>query len=327
MNPPSGQEAAPPRSGSGDAPGGPAARPLVSRVFLNSRELRAGWRLLVFLAIAAGCAALLSIPLHYVLSYAPNGEAAVSRFSPRFLIAGEGSWLLAIIISARLMAALERRSFGDYALPWRAVFGIRFWRGALWGAISISVLLLLIKAFGGFTFGGIATGGRRALVAGGFWALGFLIATFFEEFLFRGYALATLTSGMGFWPAAAVLSIAFGAIHMGNPGESWPGVLAAVLIGLFFCLTVRRTGVLWFAIGFHFIWDFSESFIYSVPDSGIVTPNHLLNSAFHGPAWLTGGITGPEASALVFVIIAALFIVFHFAHRQVRFPKRVRAQA
>ncbi|HXO27236.1 MAG TPA: hypothetical protein VOA80_07830 [Thermoanaerobaculia bacterium] len=34
---------------------------------------------------------------------------------------------------------------------------------------------------------------------------------------------------------------------------------------------------------------------------------HLLASSFHGLPWLTGGPMGPEASLLVFSLIAALF--------------------
>jgi membrane protease YdiL (CAAX protease family) len=137
----------------------------------------------------------------------------------------------------------------------------------------------------------------------------------------RAYALFTLSDGIRFWPAAGLLSGVFGAIHLGNGGETWVGALAASLIGLFFCFTVRRTGSLWFAVGMHSAWDYAESFIYSVPDSGVTVTGHLLNSSFHGPAWLTGGTTGPEASVFVFVIIGALFIVFGLTRRDARFPR------
>jgi len=60
----------------------------------------------------------------------------------------------------------------------------------------------------------------------------------------------------------------------------------------------------------HASWDWGESFLYSVPDSGAVVPGHLLNSAFHGPQWLTGGTVGPEGSVLGFVLIAAMWVVF-----------------
>ena len=34
-----------------------------------------------------------------------------------------------------------------------------------------------------------------------------------EEFVFRSYQFRTLIDGIGFWPATAVLSILFGAVH------------------------------------------------------------------------------------------------------------------
>src|SRR5689334_24766689 len=41
--------------------------------------------------------------------------------------------------------------------------------------------------------------------------------------------------------------------------------------------------------GFHFMWDYSESFLYGVPDSGLVQPEHLLSTHLSGPTWITGG--------------------------------------
>jgi membrane protease YdiL (CAAX protease family) len=143
----------------------------------------------------------------------------------------------------------------------------------------------------------------------------FLLVGLFEEFLVRGYTQFTLTRGIGFWPAALVLSCAFGLLHLGNEHEQWRGLLAAALIGLFFCLTLRRTGSLWFAVGFHAAWDWGETFFYSVPDSGSVWPGHLLSSSPHGPDWLSGGSVGPEGSVLCFVVIAALWIAFERMHR------------
>jgi membrane protease YdiL (CAAX protease family) len=126
----------------------------------------------------------------------------------------------------------------------------------------------------------------------------------------RGYSQYTLARGIGFWPAALILSSAFGLIHLRNGGEQWPGLLAAAFIGLFFCLTLRRTGTLWFAIGFHAAWDWGETFFYSVPDSGMVAPGHLLSSSLRGPQWLSGGSVGPEGSILCFLVIAATWVAF-----------------
>src|SRR3974377_2389718 len=85
----------------------------------------------------------------------------------------------------------------------------------------------------------------------------------------------------------------------------------AAFIGLFFCLTLRRTGTLWFAVGFHAAWDWGETFFYSVPDSGISYPRQqLLASSLHGSPWLTGGSVGPEGSVLCLVLMAIAWIAF-----------------
>src|SRR5947209_19748976 len=102
--------------------------------------------------------------------------------------------------------------------------------------------------------------------------------------------------------------MAFGGIHFWNPGENWIGLSGASVIGLFFWLTLRRTGNLWFAVGFHASWDWGETFFYSVPDSGMVSPGHLLSSSWRGPDWLSGGPVGPEGSMLCLLVIALVWI-------------------
>jgi hypothetical protein len=109
-----------------------------------------------------------------------------------------------------------------------------------------------------------------------------------------------------------VTSVIFGVVHLANPGESWPGIAGVMAVGLFWCFTLRRTGSLWFAFGMHAAFDFGETFLFSVPDSGMVFPGHLSSAAIHtGPAWLVGGSAGPEASVLDFVILAIFFCIVH----------------
>lgn len=231
----------------------------------------------------------------------------------------EGSMMMAVVVPGFVMARIEGRSFGAFGLPARHAFGKNFWVGALWGIGSLSVLMLALRATGAFEFGAIALHGARIWKFAGYYALFFLITGFFEDFLMRGYSQWVLSRGINFWPAAVFLSFAFGYIHGRNPGETPIGLVAAGLIGFFFCLTLRRTGNLWWAVGFHMTWDWGESYLYSVPDSGAVLPGHLLNSSFHGPEWLTGGSVGPEASYLVFVLIAALWFVFSRAYPRVQY--------
>jgi membrane protease YdiL (CAAX protease family) len=185
--------------------------------------------------------------------------------------------------------------------------------------VSLSVLMLALRVAGAFEFGALELQGARIWKFALYYAVLFLLTAFFEDFLMRGYSQWVLSRGMNFWPAAAFLSFAFGYIHGGNPGEAKTGLVAAGLIGFFLCLTLRRTGDLWWAVGFHMAWDWGESFLYSVPDSGQVLPGHLLNSSLHGPDWLAGGSVGPEGSYLVFVVIGMLWVLFDRAYPEVKY--------
>jgi len=273
-----------------------------STIFFGPDGLRSGWRLLCYLLLAATVAMTVNFTLHHII------HRKLPQIWDESL--GELAAVFVAFVPAFVMARVEKRPFGVYGLPGRGAFGKNFWIGVLWGFAAVSALLLAIRGAGDFSITGLALHGARILKFGAFWAVFFLCVGFFEEFLIRGYTQFTLTQGIGFWPAAVILSLAFGALHLGNAGENKVGILAVVMIALFFCLTLRRTGTLWFAVGFHASFDWGESYFYSVPDSGSLSPGHLLNSSFTGSRWITGGADGPEGSVFVLALIVLWCIFF-----------------
>jgi membrane protease YdiL (CAAX protease family) len=283
---------------------------LLREVFPGPKGLQLVTRWVIYLAMAW---AVFQVEGWLVVSLQSN----VGVLWWRMMI--EASMMLAAILPGFVMARIEGRPFGDFGLPLRRAFGRNFWAGTLWGIASLTVLMLALRWTGAFEFGGLELHGARLWKFAAFYALLFLFAAFFEDFLMRGYSQWVLSQGINFWPAAAFLSAAFGYIHGRNPGETTTGLVAAAMIGFFFCLTLRRTGDLWWAIGFHMAWDWGESYLYSVPDSGALLPGHLLNSNLHGPDWLAGGSVGPEGSCFVFVVIGALWILFDRAYPQVKY--------
>jgi uncharacterized protein len=280
-------------------------------IFVGPQGLRAGWRLLLYVVMWRGLRMLLGVLLEDI-----EPHLAVKVWLD--MMTELGSFVV-VAIPAVVMGWGEKRRFGDYGLPGRGAFGKSFWVGMVWGIVAITGLMLAIGGVGDFSLGRVALHGQRILKFAAFWGAFFVVVGLFEEFLLRGYTQFTLTQGIGFWPAALLLSTTFAALHFGNPGETWVGLLAVAAIGLLFCLTLRRTGNLWFAVGFHASWDWGESYLYSVPDSGQVLPGHLLNSSLHGPDWLTGGSVGPEGSYLVFVVIGALWVLFDWAYPEVKY--------
>jgi membrane protease YdiL (CAAX protease family) len=232
-------------------------------------------------------------------------------YSPQRILQEDLLSFLATLGAALLMAQFERRPVDVYGLPRALAFGQLFWQGCLLGLVEITLLVSLIAAFAGYSFGSLSMHGLEAARWGGLWFVAFVCVGLYEEYLFRGYAQYTLAQGIGFWPAAIILSVLFGAGHLWNPGESYVGVVGVVATGLVFAFTLRRTGSLWLAVGWHASFDFGETFLYSVPDSGMVFAHHLSNAKLHGAAWLTGGSAGPEGSVLGFITLGVMAFAMH----------------
>jgi len=276
-------------------------------IFLTHQGLRPGWRIFLYLGMGVTVFLLLASFQHLIPS-----RGAGFLWQQMFI---QVVLVVSSLSPALVMAKIEKRQFCAYGLPLQQARGRSFSVGLLWGILALSTLMLLLRLVGVFSYGSVALHGSRIAKFAVFWGVFFFLVGIFEEFTFRGYTQFTLTQAIGFWPAACVWSFVFGALHLiGNVGETWLGSLCAALIGLFFCFTLRRTGTLWFAVGMHASWDWGESYLYSVPDSGGTVPGHLLHSSFHGSRWLTGGSVGPEGSVLVFVVIAAAWVMFDRAY-------------
>jgi uncharacterized protein len=294
----------------------PASGSLVRKIFFNDVELRAGWRFFIFFVLLI----VVSLGANFVVRHvrkSPPARNQMVDLRPRAVIAGDALQFALVLGIAAIMAKIEKRKLRHYGLPFKQALRGNFWAGCLWGFGAISVLLLVLHADHNFYYGAPELNGWSIVRFASLWAVAFLFVGLFEEFLLRGYVQFTLTTGMGFWPAALLLSFLFAALHYGNPGETNFGLFQIVLIALFFCFTLWRTGTLWFAVGFHAAWDWGQSFFYGTLDSGIPASGHLLHSSFSGSKWLTGGTAGPEGSVLVAPLILLLFVLFYLA-----FPKR-----
>ncbi len=294
-----------------------APQPPAHNAFRGPNGIRAGWRVLIFLMIVCGLLLALAVVLKLAARFLGGGaQLGGAALTPLGTVSLEGTILFLASVAALIMAKIERRRFGVYGLPARFAFRKDFWVGTLVGFVAISVCLLGIFALHGFQLAGLAIHGQTIITAVAAWSAAFVLVGLAEEFSFRGYLQFTLTTGMGFWPSAVLLSLLFGLAHASNPGESRFGLASVVLFGLLFCLFLRRTGNLWWAVGFHAGWDWGQTFFYGVPDSGLAAYHNLFNSTFHGPTWLTGGSVGPEASIFTPIVLALVAILFSRVYRE-----------
>jgi hypothetical protein len=326
------------------APPQPSA---VRRIFIGPFGLRAGWSLLIYFAIlasiifsvravhdynkakahqAAVAAAQASgkpvpVPIKSGIKADPNAPAPVLD-----MFAQEGIMFGAVFLVSLLMAFIERRRVSAFGLGGQRSVG-RFFIGAAWGLAAISLLIGTLLALHLVSFDAQLDHGWAILEYGGAQLLLFLFVGLVEEYLFRGYLQFTLTRGLvgvgklispthartiAFWIATVITSGLFFLAHTGNSGEDMVGLVLVFAAGVVFVVALWRTGSLWWAIGFHMAWDWAQSFLYGVPDSGLLLQGRLFATHAHGNPLLSGGTDGPEGSILCIPIMLLVIVVLLF---------------
>jgi membrane protease YdiL (CAAX protease family) len=185
--------------------------------------------------------------------------------------------------------------------------------GLITGLMLMTGTLALMAAVGVFAFGPVVLPASRIAFEAMRYVPLFVLVGVAEELWFRSFTLVQLSRALSFWPAAVLTSGVFALSHTANIGENPSGLFAAGAGGLVLAYSFRRTGALWFAIGFHAAWDYAESFLFGAADSGGVLPiATLMRPSIHGPYWLTGGTAGPEGSVLVYVALFFLALIVRF---------------
>jgi uncharacterized protein len=296
-----------------------------SSVLYGPNGLRAGWSIVLYVAVLAALLFLVGLELRWLGPHLPASMRGVQRsnFHPAVAILSEASALIAVLLATAGMAWLEHRRAADYGL---AGFdrARQFLIGLVCGFAFLSLLVGILVATHHLTLTPSHMTMGWTLRYAAAWGLAFFLVGMTEEFMLRGYLLYTLARGIRFWPAAFLLAILFGALHKGNPGESPFGLVAAALIALVFSLILWKLGHLWWAIGFHTSWDWAESYFYGTADSGGVSAGRLMEAHPHGATLLSGGATGPEGSiwAAVIIVLAAILVWTTQPHRGIQLTKK-----
>lgn len=130
-----------------------------------------------------------------------------------------------------------------------------------------------------------------------------------EEIIFRGVVFRLLENCFGTAVGLGVSAGLFGLAHGLNPNATAVGVVAIALeAGLLLGFAYIATRSLWFAIGIHFGWNFTQGGIFDAPISGLTLPG-MFSFRLSGPDFLTGGAFGPEASviAIAVCLVASVF--------------------
>ncbi len=283
------------------APAAPAPRAL-TRVLRNRfGHLRAGWRLLVYLAAAFAIGKSISAVLKLWL---PNPAEA-----PFTSLAHAVLWVVADLGMAA--AGLLVLRFVDRRPP--ALLGLSLDRGWLrelafglgGGFAATSALVAAMLGVGAISLAP-APEAAASLLRLPQYLLVFALAAAAEELLFRGYPLQVLAEGSRPWLAGTVLCLLFTAAHTGNPDVTAAGIANVLLAAAVLTVLYLQTRRLWLPIGFHLSWNLAQSWLWGFDVSGIEIPDRVVVVTQHGHELLTGGGFGLEGSLLSGAFLAGL---------------------
>lgn len=258
-------------------------------------------RVIVFFLSYICCVVLLGVLL------------ATLALSGRISLQMDGSTLLKLLVVTSLISLLlvtvfriyvDRRSVKSLGL---APFTKDGWIGLLLSMAILGCGSLLL-----FANGNLHWVDHNFDATAFFTGLGLmLLVAFAEEMVFRGYILGNLLEAFSSkWNALVISAVLFALTHISNTGVSLVAVLNVFLAGLLLGLNYSYTKNLWFAILFHFGWNFFQGPVLGFEISGLGLPGFLQVELIGNPL-LTGNKFGFEGSLIAtFLLLTAILLLY-----------------
>lgn len=250
-------------------------------------------------------------PIFFVLIGISNGfMAQFSAMPVKALGAAVGMALLGLAIYWAFVRLIEKRPVRELS---SSGMGRELSAGVLMGTGLCVLCFVILMLLGTYRIAGV----NPVLVV--LPALAMAISSgVLEELMWRGGLFRILEEGLGSWIALAVSALVFGLSHYAPvEGALWGAFAITIEAGLLLAVSYMVTRRLWICIGLHMAWNFAQSGVFSGLVSGAVNYPGLFKSTVEGPAILTGGTFGLEASIVaVLVGIAAGIVMLMLAIRR-----------
>jgi hypothetical protein len=98
-----------------------------------------------------------------------------------------------------------------------------------------------------------------------------------EELWCRCFMYERINVHYPLWVAIVVNAVVFGGLHSFNDGITWLAMTDLILCGLFYSLLRWYSGSIWTCFGIHTMWNFTQNFIFGLPNSGLVSEASIFH--------------------------------------------------
>ena len=132
-----------------------------------------------------------------------------------------------------------------------------------------------------------------------------------EELWCRGFMYERINIHYPLWVSIIVNGIFFGLLHAFNPGVSVMAIVGIAICGVSYSIVRWYTGSIWIPMGIHTMWNFTQNFIFGLPNSGLVSEASIFHlDAANGVSNLIYDYGfGVEAAIPALIVDALLGIV------------------
>lgn len=205
----------------------------------------------------------------------------------------------------------------------------KIWNQFFCGASGNSVKMLLLGLLSGFLMNSLCIApaylrGDLSFAPGQISAQWFFLsfAMVFiqasaEELLVRGHVFLNLRDRYGLWIALTVSSVLFSLLHIGNDGITLLSLVNIAIIGIFYAFSVHYLDSIWFAMAHHAAWNFTQNFIYGLPNSGLSSKLSLLTLASTRNSFLYDLRFGIEGTIITTIVISTgALLIFLYSHNR-----------
>ena len=192
-----------------------------------------------------------------------------------------------------------------------------FFKGISIGIGSLSLIIIPLLMIGAIKFNGINNNINWLFFA--LYLFGYLIQSFMEELICRGYLLHRLKERIPLVLAITISVLFFSIGHFNKMFDNGLligliGIINLLLISLIFVVITLKNKNIYGATGFHFIWNFALFNIIGLNLSGIETSTSIFQMEVVNK-FLTGYSYGIESSFITTII---LIIILLLTKRNVR---------
>ena len=92
-----------------------------------------------------------------------------------------------------------------------------------------------------------------------------------EEMWCRGFMYERIKIHYPLWVAVLANGVFFGLLHSFNDGATVFAIVSIIVCGISYSLVRWYSGSIWLVMGIHTMWNFTQNFLFGLPNSGLVS--------------------------------------------------------